>query len=113
MQTTLNKAEFKNLFLEPEISFKNLKNDEMTSVIINNYYDRKQIFKIFDRSKKGSFTADDFIYFYKQTSEYSQMSPEDQQQIESRIKKDFEIINPDSHEITPIEFFKIINNANQ
>jgi hypothetical protein len=41
------------------------------------------------------------------------MSAEDQSQIEARIKKDFEIINPDAKEITPIEFFKIINNANQ
>lgn len=41
------------------------------------------------------------------------MSPEDQQQIEARIRKDFEIISPESKEITPIEFFKIINNANQ
>jgi Ca2+-binding EF-hand superfamily protein len=62
MKTTITRANFKKMLLQPEISFQNLKNDEMTN-----------IFKVFDRQQKGSFSGEDFIFYYKQTPEYAEM----------------------------------------
>lgn len=52
-----------DLFQDPLINFKNLKNDEMASV--NFIYYINKIFKLFDREKKGSFSAEDFLFYYK------------------------------------------------
>lgn len=95
----MNKERFKGLFLDPQINTADLKSEELT-----------QIFSVFDSHKKGSFSAEDFLKFYRETTEYIHMTQEQKQQVEQRIRKDFEIISPEHKEITPIEFFKIINN---
>ncbi|KRX10991.1 hypothetical protein PPERSA_12319 [Pseudocohnilembus persalinus] len=98
---TLTKEQFVNLFLEPNVKFDNLKNDEMAS-----------IFRIFDTKEKGSFSAEDFLHYYKLSPEFMSLSKQEQEELETKIIQDFEVV-ANNKEITPIEFFKIINMPNQ
>lgn len=97
---TISKQDFVRIFMEPEISYQNLKIDEMSS-----------IFKIFDKEKKGSFSAEDFLYFFRQAPEFKEKSFKEQEVLEGRIRRDFDEIS-EAREITPIEFYKIVNSMN-
>lgn len=97
---TIAKQDFIRIFLDPEISYQNLKIDEMSS-----------IFKIFDKEKKGSFSAEDFLYFFRQAPEFKIKSFKEQEVLEGRIRKEFDEIS-EAREITPIEFYKIVNSMN-
>ncbi|KAL4491907.1 hypothetical protein ABPG72_006162 [Tetrahymena utriculariae] len=97
--TPINEKTFIDILLKPEISFQNLQTEKMASY-----------FKIFDTEKKGSFSYEDFMKLYKESPEYKNMEPSQRSDVEKQILESFEIMKKDNRqEITPIEFYNIIN----
>ncbi|KAL4444394.1 hypothetical protein ABPG74_016687 [Tetrahymena malaccensis] len=97
--TPINEKTFIDILLKPEISFQNLQTEKMASY-----------FKIFDTEKKGSFSYGDFIKLYEESPEFKAMEKNQQEEVRKQIQESFDIMKKDNRqEITPIEFYNIIN----
>lgn len=72
-----------------------------------------QVFKIFDKNLNGSFNAQDFIDIYRDSSEFKNMNDNAQKDFEARLKDQFKTISKNGDgQITPIEFYNIIQQSN-
>ena len=91
----LSKTQFIELFMNPP-EYKP-----------NDVEDIRNLFQIFDVKEKGSFSKNDFIEFFKFSPIY-QSNPE---LVEDNLEKCFDNIQKifGNREITPVEFYQIIN----
>ena len=93
----LSKTQFVEFFLNPP-EYK-----------IEDIEDIKNLFQIFDIKGKGSFGKSEFLEFFK----FSPIYQADPQLVESNLEKSFYHIQKlyGNKEITPIEFFQIMNHT--
>eukprot|EP00825_Cyclidium_porcatum_P043052 TRINITY_DN6022_c0_g1_i3.p1 TRINITY_DN6022_c0_g1~~TRINITY_DN6022_c0_g1_i3.p1 ORF type:complete len:144 (+),score=33.82 TRINITY_DN6022_c0_g1_i3:171-602(+) len=98
----LSEEQFLQMLVNPSVDFKTMQPEEMASV-----------FKIFDRKLKGSFSYSDFMEIYKDSREYNSLDQSHKAEFEKKLQEQFKTISKSQDgEITPIEFYNIIQQCN-
>lgn len=68
----------------------------------------KKAFKLLDTEKRGSFNAENFISIYQESEEYKNLTENQKLEFSEKLRKDFQVLAVQG-EITPIEFYQILN----
>ena len=108
-QESITRQQFTDLLLNPDIDYKNLSHDELTAVCSQkSQLTFRQVFRIFDKRRNGSFSAKDFIEVYKYSQEYDKSDKMKIEKIEKEIEELFAEISPNK-ELTPVDFYNMIH----